>query len=113
MKRRIPFGSVVALTVFLAMAGSSQAGARETSAARSYCQAERQENGPEFSSEYGRGAAGLSRCVRKNLTEARTECRRDLRSEPSRFAARYGGRGVAAINRCIRDDLKVVTSSSY
>lgn len=112
MKRRIAFGAVVALTALLAMTGSSQAGARETSAARSYCQAERQENRTEFSRDYGKGRAGFSRCVRSNLAEARAECRFDRRREPSRFAARYGGKGAAALTKCIREDLKIVTSSS-
>lgn len=113
MKRRVAFGAVVAVTGLLAMTGSSLAGERETSAARSYCQSERQENRAEFSREYGRGSAGLSRCVRRNLAEARAECRLDRRREPSRFAARYGGKGAVALNRCIRQDLQIVTSSSY
>lgn len=113
MKREIALGAVVVMTGLMALPGNSQAGAPETSAARSYCQAERQANQAAFKRAYGKGSAALGRCVRKNLASSREQCNLDRKNGPSRFAARYGGTDTAAVNKCVREDLKVVTSPSY
>ena len=74
-------------------------------AATKYCNIERQDR-QDFIREYGSlGAAGMQRCVKKEIRLAKRECRADLRNDRRDYIRQFGGTDRRAFNRCIRYEL--------
>jgi hypothetical protein len=84
--------------------GAASAGTVNTAATK-YCNIERQDP-QDFIREYGSlGAAGMQRCVKKEIRLAKRECRADLRNDRVDYIRQFGGTDRRAFNRCIRFEL--------
>ena len=101
MKRAM---TAAGLTGLLAAAGmalpATAAAGSVNSAARAYCNIERQDRA-DFIRDYGSaGKAGMQRCMRREIRLAKRECRADLRNDRADYIRQFGGTGKKAFKRC-------------
>jgi hypothetical protein len=95
--------------VFVAAAMLVPAGASAGSvngAAKAYCNLERQDP-QDFIRDYGSlGKAGMQRCIRREIREAKRECRAELRNDRMDYIRQFGGADAKAFQRCLRYELR-------
>ncbi len=84
-----------------AMALPSAASAQSVNgAARAYCNIERQDR-QDFIRDYGSvGKKGMQRCIRREIRQAKRECRAELRNDRRDYIRQFGGTDRRAFKRC-------------
>lgn len=107
MKKLLTTTGLTGLLVGVAMLAPVGASAMSVNgAARAYCNIERQDR-QDFIRAYGSlGAVGMQRCIRKETSLAKRECRADLRNDRVDYIRQFGGTGREALERCLRYELR-------